>query len=117
MHIRRRTLWLASGLVVAAAAAWPGAGRLRADGPHKDETGGGLPKCVEVTPQALNRGYGYDHIVEIKNGCDKPATCVVKTTAITDPVERTVAPGQTERVLMQRGSPSGAFAANVTCKL
>jgi hypothetical protein len=76
-----------------------------------------LPKCIEVHPQALNRGYGYDHIVEIKNGCDKPAACLVKTSAISDPVERTIAPGHTERVLMQRGAPSGAFAPDVTCKL
>jgi len=117
MRTRSRTLWLASGLVLGMTAPWPSAGRVRADGPNKNETGGSLPKCVEVTPHALNRGYGYDHIVEIKNGCDKPAICLVKTSVIADPLERTVPPGQTERVLMQRGAPSGAFAADVSCKL
>jgi hypothetical protein len=117
VHTRHRMLWLTCGLLLAASAPWHGARSALADGPSKDESGRGLPKCIEVTPQALNRGYGYDHIVEIKNGCDKPAACVVKTSAITDPVERTVAPGQTERVLMQRGAPSGAFSPDVTCKL
>jgi hypothetical protein len=117
MHARSRTLWLASALAMATSAPWHGAGSARADGPGKDEAGGGLPKCIEVTPQALNRGYGYDHVVEIKNGCDKQAACIVKTKVLPDPIERTVAPGQTERVLMQRGAPSGAFTPDVTCKL
>jgi hypothetical protein len=117
MQARSRTLWIASGLVMAASAIWHHTGSARADGPGKGEPGGGLPKCIEVSPQALNRGYGFDHIVEIMNGCDKPAVCVVKTKVITDPVERSVPAGQTERVLMQRGAPSGAFVPDVTCKL
>ena len=117
MQASSRTLWLAGALLVAASAPWHGTRSARAEGPSKRESGGDLPTCVVVAPQALNRGYGYDHIVEIKNGCDKPAACIIKTNVLPDPVERTVPPGQTERVLMQRGAPSGAFSPDVACKL
>jgi hypothetical protein len=114
MPSRTRMLWLACALVLAATL--QRVGSARADAPSTGETGGGLPKCVEVAAQASNRGYGFDHVVEIKNGCDKPASCVIST-AVSDPVARTVAAGQTERVLLQRGSPSPTFSPDVTCKL
>lgn len=116
VHRHNRTLWTTTALVLAASAIGYGASA-RAEGPGEGKKGDALPKCIVVTPQALPRGYGYDHIVEITNGCDKPAVCSVKTNVITDPIERSVSVGQTERVLTLRGSPSGAFSPDVTCKL
>src|SRR4051794_16203629 len=38
-----------------------------------------LPACVGVATEARYVPYGYNHVVVLKNGCSKPATCNVST--------------------------------------
>jgi hypothetical protein len=76
-----------------------------------------LPKCVDVRATARYSGYGYDHVVEIVNGCDKAADCSIATNANPQPSRLHVAAGQTQSVVTFRGSPAREFKPDVTCKL
>jgi septal ring-binding cell division protein DamX len=78
---------------------------------------GSNPKCLTFAAQAPYRGYGYDHIVEIRNGCDKPAACSVKTNVNPTAVEQTVPSGASHSVVTFRGSPSREFTPQVSCRL
>lgn len=85
--------------------------------PAKPDGPGKNPDCLQIRSQTPYRGYGYDHIVEIRNACDRTAICSVKTDVNPAPVEQSVPSGETRSVLMFRGSPSSAFTPTVTCKL
>jgi hypothetical protein len=73
-------------------------------------------KCVEVRPEARFSGYGYDHIVEIENNCDKVMSCVIKTDVNPEPTRISVAVKEKKSVVTFRGSPAREFRADVQCK-
>ena len=105
---------LAFALGVAAASG------VRAD--EKPEKGGPpgtekLPKCVDVRGEARYSGYGYDHLVEVNNRCDKAVDCTVATDVNPQPQSITVKPGEKSSVQTFRGSPASAFKPDVACKL
>jgi hypothetical protein len=60
---------------------------------------------------------GFDHLVTIKNDCEKPAFCTVSTDV--NPVEQkvTVNAKSSETVLTYRGSPARVFVAKVNCQV
>lgn len=93
--------------------------RLLAAGPLDDsERGPGqATKCVEVRTQTPYRGYGYDHVVEIDNHCEKPASCTVKTDVNPEVQTVTVPAHETRSVTTFRGSPAREFKADVQCTL
>ncbi len=113
-----RALLAGAALALAlGAAATPGA---RAD--DKPEKGGApsaekLPKCVDVRGEARYSGYGYDHLVEVANRCDKPVNCTVATDVNPQPQSISVKPGEKSSVQTFRGSPARAFKPDVACKL
>ena len=74
------------------------------------------PKCVDVSPEARFSGYGYDHIVEIVNNCDKVMSCVLKTDVNPEPTRVSVAVKEKKSVVTFRGSPSREFKSDVQCK-
>lgn len=74
-------------------------------------------ECVKVHAQAPYRGYGYDHIVELRNTCPKPAVCQVATDVSPTAVEQSVPAGETRQVLTLRGSPASTFVPAVSCKV
>jgi hypothetical protein len=78
---------------------------------------GGTPKCVEVRAQALYRGYGYDHVVDIQNVCDKPVDCSVRTDVNPEVTNLTIPPHELRSVVTFRGSPAREFKPDVQCKL
>ena len=78
---------------------------------------GGLPACVQVNAHARYGAYGYDHIVEIANRCERAATCSVTTNVNPDAMAVRVAAGELERVVTFRGSPAREFSATVRCEL
>ena len=76
-----------------------------------------LPACVSVTTSARYVPYGYNHLVIVKNGCSKAASCSVATDVNPQATTVDVASAATVEVLTFSASPSQTFTARVTCKL
>ncbi len=76
-----------------------------------------IPACVQVRTESRYVPYGYNHIVSLKNGCSKAATCVVSTNVNPQPASAEIAAGATVEVLTFAGSPARDFEAQVCCKL
>lgn len=76
-----------------------------------------LPACISVGTEARYVPYGYNHVVLLKSGCSKPATCTVATDVNPQAVTAEVAANTSVEVLTFSGSPAQAFRARVTCKL
>jgi hypothetical protein len=72
---------------------------------------------VRWWPEARYRGYGYDHVVHLRNDCGFPVDCDVSTNV--NPRTYTVAvAGRSERaVVTWAGSPAQTFNARVTCRV
>jgi hypothetical protein len=73
--------------------------------------------CVEAWGESRYRNAGYDHIVHVRNRCEKAVICRVSTNVNPDPVEGTVAAGEERELLTFRGSPARDFVPKVDCKL
>jgi hypothetical protein len=73
-------------------------------------------KCVNVRTEARYAAYGYDHVVELENTCDKAMRCDVSTDVNPTPASVDLAIGETKSVLTYRGSPASEFKAQVECK-
>ena len=76
-----------------------------------------IPACVQVTTSSRWVPYGYNHVVDLANGCSKSATCQVSTDV--NPEKQTVrlAPGEKKSIVTFLGSPSATFVARVDCRL
>jgi hypothetical protein len=74
-----------------------------------------IPKCAHVSSEARYGAYGYDHLVEIENGCDHALQCTVKTDVNPEPSNVAVPAKETRTVVTFRGSPSREFKADVRC--
>lgn len=79
--------------------------------------GGSLPACIHVTANARYVPFGYNHIVDVTNGCSKLAACRVWTNVNPQPITVEVAPGLSSEVITFVGSPSQTFTPYVTCAL
>jgi hypothetical protein len=90
------------------------------DRPPKDPDAGqappGHPECVHVRTEARYVAYGYDHVVEIANECEKAMLCTVMTDVNPETTSVSVAAGQTRGVVTFRGSPAREFKATVLCE-
>jgi hypothetical protein len=73
--------------------------------------------CVEVHAVARYRNYGYDHLVVLRNQCDRKAFCEVSTNVNPDPVRVEMPAGGAAEVLTFRGSPAREFTPRATCHL
>lgn len=74
------------------------------------------PACVKHRAEARYRNLGYDHLVHVSNGCDRPVACRVSTNVNPDPVEIALSPGESREVVTWRGSPAREFTARVACR-
>lgn len=93
------------------------AGEVAADDGERGRPAPQQPKeCVKVSTEARYAAYGYDHLVDVTNGCDKAMTCDVSTNVNPTPTTVEVAVGETKTVLTYRGSPAREFSAKVDCK-
>ena len=117
------TRWMRAGLVCAALASVfgglaPGA-QAEEPPPEKAPPPGAekLPKCVGVRGEARFSGYGYDHLVEIDNRCDKSVSCTVATDVNPQAQAVSVNSGEKRSVKTFSGSPASAFKPDVACKL
>jgi hypothetical protein len=73
------------------------------------------PACVRWWGQTVSAGIGYNHVVGIQNGCDKPAACVVSTDVAPDPIRATVPAKEKVELVTFRGSPASTFKPKVEC--
>ena len=96
-----------------------GSGVARADRADPQPDGGAsvLPACISVATEARYVPYGYNHIVLLKNGCSKAATCSVATDVNPQATSVDVASTASVEVLTFTASPAQTFHARVTCKL
>ncbi|MDB5221152.1 MAG: hypothetical protein JWO86_9079 [Myxococcaceae bacterium] len=84
---------------------------------QSDAGASSLPACIGVGTEARYVPYGYNHIVLLKNGCSKAATCSVSTDVNPQPTAVEVASATNVEVLTFTASPAQTFHARVTCKL
>ena len=73
--------------------------------------------CTTATAAPRYQGYGYTHIVELKNNCARAVTCELWTDV--DPTPRQtvqVQPGETGSVTTRKGSPAREYKAEKSCK-
>lgn len=78
---------------------------------------GTRPACVEARGEARMQAYGFDHVVSIRNGCDRPVRCRVSTDVNPNPTSLDVLPGQMRETVTWRGSPASVFAPRADCDL
>lgn len=75
------------------------------------------PACVRWWGKVVSTVSGYNHVVGIENGCEKPAACVISTDVAPDPIQATVPAKQKVELVTFRGSPSSTFKPTVNCTL
>ena len=111
--------WMGRGFVVAVSAAVMSLASTVASPSvaGAEQSGGTLPACVSVRTEARYVPYGYNHVVVLKNGCSKAATCSVATDVNPQSSSVDVASSATVEVLTFSASPAQAFTARVTCTL
>jgi hypothetical protein len=73
--------------------------------------------CIDSWNEARYSGVGYNHVVSIRNRCDRTATCEVWTDVNPDHQRVTVEPNEVREVLTFLGSPARVFTAHADCKL
>lgn len=79
--------------------------------PHPD-----APECVKHRTEARYRNLGYDHLVHVRNTCDKPVACQVSTNVNPEPIELGLRSGEEREIVTWRGSPAREFTARVACQ-
>lgn len=76
-----------------------------------------IPACVQVTTSSRYVPYGYNHVVIIKNGCARAATCDVATDVNPERQKIEVPSAGSVEVTTFMGSASSTFTARVSCTL
>ncbi len=76
-----------------------------------------VPACIQVQSEARYVPYGYNHIVHLRNGCDRAATCTVATDVNPKPQTVDVAAASAIDVTTFMGAAAQTFVAKVTCVL
>lgn len=115
-----RRFWLAALLFLCALSP------LRSEAKDKDKNKDKSPtdpgaalsanECAKVQASARYVGYGYTHVVTLKNTCAQSVECALWTDV--DPEPRTTVradAGQTAEVVTRRGSPSREVTAFKAC--
>jgi len=72
--------------------------------------------CVRVWGEARYRGLGYEHVVHLENGCEKPMVCDVATSVNPEPQRVALAPSEATAVITFVGSPAREFVPRVECR-
>ncbi len=105
-----RTLF--SGLVVSAAVLGTAASSQAADAGAPS-----VPACIQVQSESRYVPYGYNHIVHLRNGCDRSAVCTVSTDVNPQAQNVEVASASAVDVTTFMGAASQTFVAKVGCVL
>lgn len=75
-----------------------------------------VPACIQVRTESRYVPFGYNHLVILKSGCSRAATCTVSTDVNPERITVGVAPGATVELLTFAGSPAQTFRATVVCR-
>ncbi len=75
-----------------------------------------VPECVTHTKHSSYRGYGYQHAVEVRNGCDAPVECTASADSAPDPITFTVNGGANVTKVLKIGAPGSAFELRLSCE-
>lgn len=76
-----------------------------------------MPACIAVATEARYVPYGYNHVVQLRNGCSKPATCTVSTNVNPQAQTVEVPASRAVEVTTFIGSPARTFVPHVSCTL
>ena len=76
----------------------------------------GVAPCWSHSQESRPTGYGYRHVVIIRNGCKKVMSCDVSTDVNPDVQNVSVAAGETREVVTFVEAPGSGFTAKVQCK-
>jgi hypothetical protein len=115
-----RRFLLAALLVSSVAAPRQADAKDKDKGKDREQTGPvtqNADDCAEVQASARYVGYGYTHVVTLKNACTKAVECALWSDV--DPEPRTTVqadPGQTAEVVTRRGSPSRDVTGYKSCR-
>ena len=112
MRLRALFIVLACSAVASIASADDSAGK---KGGTKPKPSPGVSECVEVRTEAIFSGYGYDHHVILRNGCDKTVRCEVTTNSNPEPTTVTLEKNEQQDIVMFRGSPASEVSATTKC--
>jgi hypothetical protein len=72
--------------------------------------------CVTHSQEARPTGYGYRHVVIIRNACKKAMSCEVSSDVNPEVQVVSVPPGETREVVTFLEAPGSGFTARVSCK-
>jgi len=76
----------------------------------------GVAVCWSYSQEARPTGYGYRHVVIVRNGCKKTMSCDVSTDVNPDVTNVSVPAGETREVVTFLEAPGAGFTAKVSCK-
>ena len=76
-----------------------------------------MPACIHHRAESRYVPYGYNHIVILKNGCSRSATCVVTTDVNPERQSADVPSNATVEVATFLGAAASTFTARVACQL
>ena len=74
------------------------------------------PPCWSFTQESRPTGYGYRHVVIVKNACKKQVACNVSTDVNPDAINVSVPPSESREVVTFYEAPGAGFTAKVQCK-
>jgi len=115
-----RSLAIFTAISMALTGTLPGASgamsSARADDSEPKKPAPDVSTCAKVTGSAPYQGYGYTHLVELKNTCGKPVECRVWTNVDPEKLTLSAKPGETVSIATRKGSPSRDFTAQSECK-
>ena len=77
----------------------------------------GVPACMQVQTESRYVPYGYNHLVHLRNGCDRAATCTVSTDVNPQAQTVDIASATAVDVTTFMGASAQTFVAKVSCVL
>lgn len=75
-----------------------------------------VPECVEQSKESSYRGYGYQHAVRVRNGCESPVECTASSDSAPDPITFTVDAGAQATKVLSISAPASAFELRLRCE-
>ena len=76
----------------------------------------GSAPCWSHTQESRPTGYGYRHVVIVRNSCKKTMSCDVSSDVNPEVQTVNVPAGETREVVTFLEAPGYAFVAKVSCK-
>lgn len=115
MHFYLDKLPLTCGALLSCGLVLTSAGRGQAEAPPAKPPEPLPATCVQVHPR-VRYSLGYDHLVDLKNGCPRRVSCEVWTNV--NPERQTAVLGVQESatVVTYIGSPAREFQPQTECK-